>query len=1225
MASSPASGVKNGGRRESSISAASSAETVVSMDEEVPQQVTEEQIFENIRLHKEVLSSVKMQPWPMRRKRRLAHQAKSYVARHEDVLQERLALSRSTRDMMARINIFLAAKWSHWKREAANLGNWLVPWERRIKEIESHFGSVVASYFTFLRWLFWVNIVIATVLTVFVVVPEILTADPQTSGERKTMIPEEEASSGDLVTLWDFEGPLKYSPLFYGYYTNREPGTAHGYRLPLAYLATGLAVYIYSFVATLRKMAENSRMSKLSSKDDECIFSWKLFTGWDYMIGNAETAHNRVASIVLGFKEALLEEAERNREPRNWRVLLIRVAVNLMVVVLLGASAYAVVVVVERSSTVKPNASWWRRNEITVVMSLISIIFPVLFELLGFLERFHPRQQLRLQLARIMVLNLLNLYSLIFAQFDKIENMTISLEQLRPNMPWNQVTETSAISTIIFATEMNYISTNEDKKFTTTTETTTENHHSALPENINNTDCYEVPVVCNTSHHHVAQLKMPFDYVDTVSSSEENSTKNVQNITNNKPKSNISLWYNFYNENIDSFNYTFDYEDYEVTDQNNNNTDFDGYNISTLLPSLYHDYISKFTKPLGETTTEFDNTANNDTDQLKTCFILICNNITSGLNLDLSRASFLRSDDLQIDLTTPETVAQTNSKIVNRRPELNMETRRKLRKLCWETNFGQELVKLTVMDLVLTTFTTLMVDFLRALAVRYMNNFWCWDLEKQFPQYGDFKIAENILHLVNNQGMVWMGMFFSPGLAILNLVKLILLMYLRSWTVMTCNVPHEVVFRASRSNNFYLMLLLTMLFLCVLPVGYAIVWVEPSWHCGPFSNYKRIYHLFTETLHNALPKSLHRSLDYIASPGTIIPLLVLLVLIIYYLISLTASLREANQDLKLQLRRERTEERRKMFRLTRSEDSFDDGKENNGGAGGGGTQADQWRKALALRSQMAGSGVGGLQKTEDERSEFLARIMKQAFQKSFGSSEEASSPHYRKKFDAVQLQKSQESPNKTGSADKDNDSKAKKVPALKKFIMRIPIHKALRMSRTSTEIADAENEKYTKIDESLDEIIINEDKSQEEPEKEKQFSFDSYPIITISKSDNEKDTADKDEKQEEIEKSMKIIDESVELLKSLNNSEENILDPSNSSDGKSLMAPAEKSSVRLGRKLLKECRRWQKQTSADQPEEVVEKYTKKCEDSETIAPNPNENESKCSTESTEGYQDSSFE
>jgi hypothetical protein len=35
------------------------------------------------------------------------------------------------------------------------------------------------------------------------------------------------------------------------------------------------------------------------------------------MIGNAETAHNRIASIVVGFKEALVEEAEKKREARK--------------------------------------------------------------------------------------------------------------------------------------------------------------------------------------------------------------------------------------------------------------------------------------------------------------------------------------------------------------------------------------------------------------------------------------------------------------------------------------------------------------------------------------------------------------------------------------------------------------------------------------------------------------------------------------------------------------------------------------------------------------------------------------------------------------------------------------------------------------------------------------------------------------------------------------------
>lgn len=54
-----------------------------------------------------------------------------------------------------------------------------------------------------------------------------------------------------------------------------------------------------------------------------------------------------------------------------------------------------------------------------------------------------------------------------------------------------------------------------------------------------------------------------------------------------------------------------------------------------------------------------------------------------------------------------------------------------------------------------------------------------------------------------------------------------------------------------------------------------------------------------------MPETLNKVVDYLTSPGSIIPLLLLLVLIIYYLLSTVAQLKEANADLKSQLRKEK--------------------------------------------------------------------------------------------------------------------------------------------------------------------------------------------------------------------------------------------------------------------------------------------------------------------------------
>ena len=114
----------------------------------------------------------------------------------------------------------------------------------------------------------------------------------------------------------------------------------------------------------------------------------------------------------------------------------------------------------------------------------------------------------------------------------------------------------------------------------------------------------------------------------------------------------------------------------------------------------------------------------------------------------------------------------------------------------------------------------------------------------------------------------------APGLPILNLVKLVLMFHLKrlfhppvhsisplaifffscSWAVLVTNVPHETVFKASENGNFYLLLLLMMLFLCILPVAFTLVRLKPSWHCGPFSDFDKIYLVSTTRFLEILPE-----------------------------------------------------------------------------------------------------------------------------------------------------------------------------------------------------------------------------------------------------------------------------------------------------------------------------------------------------------------------------------
>ena len=70
--------------------------------------VNEEQVNQHLALHKEVITSMRYQPWDLGRKLRVLRRAKLYVSQHEGALQQRLAEARTAKDVFARGHIILA-------------------------------------------------------------------------------------------------------------------------------------------------------------------------------------------------------------------------------------------------------------------------------------------------------------------------------------------------------------------------------------------------------------------------------------------------------------------------------------------------------------------------------------------------------------------------------------------------------------------------------------------------------------------------------------------------------------------------------------------------------------------------------------------------------------------------------------------------------------------------------------------------------------------------------------------------------------------------------------------------------------------------------------------------------------------------------------------------------------------------------------------------------------
>lgn len=217
------------------------------------------------------------------------------------------------------------------------------------------------------------------------------------------------------------------------------------------------------------------------------------------------------------------------------------------------------------------------------------------------------------------------------------------------------------------------------------------------------------------------------------------------------------------------------------------------------------------------------------------------------------------------------------------------------RLLCWETYVGQQFYKLLILDFLSHIFVTFCVNFPRAFIARHINTKFARFIGEQ-----EFELSKHVLDIIYSQTICWLGMFYSPFLPAIAMIFHFFMFYIKKFACLVNSKPSSILYRASRSNSLFMVVLLISYVLAVIPIIYAATAIQPSRSCGPFRGLTSAWEAVV-IAYLKLPDICQEVIRFFGTAGFAVPCFIVLVLLLYYYHAVSAANKHMVEVLKNQL------------------------------------------------------------------------------------------------------------------------------------------------------------------------------------------------------------------------------------------------------------------------------------------------------------------------------------